>query len=57
MTSGTITFTASDARGTAYTSTPSANNTFIAGDILTLTTAKVTAGGWARVSITYTRTS
>lgn len=57
MTSGTITFTASDARGTAYTSTPSANNTFIAGDILTLTTAKTTAGGWAKVSITYTRTA
>jgi len=51
MTSGTITYTASDARGTAYTVTPSANNTFVAGDILTFTTAKVTAGGLVQLSI------
>ena len=57
MTSGTITFTASDARGTAYTSTPSANNTFIAGDILTFTTAKTTSGGVVQLSISVTRTS
>ena len=57
MTSGTITFTASDARGTAYTSTPSANNTFAAGDLLTFTTAKTTAGGLVQLSITVTRTS
>jgi len=57
MTSGTVTFTASDARGTAYTTTPSANNTFIAGDVLTFTTAKATAGGYAQLSITFTRTS
>lgn len=57
MTSGTITFTASDARGTAYTSTPSANNTFAAGDLLTFTTAKTTAGGIVQLSITVTRES
>lgn len=57
MTSGTITFTASDTRGTAYTTTPSANNTFIAGDVLTFTTAKATAGGYAQLSITFTRTT
>jgi len=57
MTSGTITFTASDPRGTAYTSTPSASNTFTAGQILTLTTAKTTAGGKVLVSVTVTRTS
>jgi hypothetical protein len=56
MTAGTITFTASDARGTAYTSSPSANNTFSAGDLLTLTTAKTTAGGKVLVSIKVTRT-
>jgi hypothetical protein len=57
MTDGTITFTASDPRGTAYTSTPSANNTFVAGDLLTFTTAKTTAGGVVQLSITVTRTS
>lgn len=51
MTSGTITYTASDARGTAYTSTPSANNTFVAGDYLTFTTAKTTAGGIVQLSL------
>jgi len=57
MTSGTITFTASDARGTAYTSTPSANNTFVAGDLITFTTAKTTAGGKVMLSIKTTRNS
>lgn len=57
MTSGTITFTASDARGTAYTSTPSANNTFVAGDLITFTTAKATAGGKVMLSIKTTRNS
>jgi hypothetical protein len=51
MTSGVVTFAVSDARGTAYTVTPSADNTFIAGDILTFTTAKVTAGGQVHLSI------
>ena len=55
MTGGTITFTASDARGTAYTSTPSSNNAFSAGQLLTLTTAKTTAGGKALVSVKVTR--
>ena len=57
MTSGTITFTASDARGTAYTSSPSANNTFVAGDILTFTTAKTTSGGKVHLSLKFTRNS
>lgn len=57
ITDGTVTFTASDARGSAYTVTPSANNTFAAGDILTLTTAKTTAGGKVQVSLTFTRTT
>ena len=57
MTSGTITFTAGDPRGTAYTSTPSANNTFVAGDILTFTTAKGTSGGKVHLSLKFTRTS
>lgn len=57
MTNGTITYTASDARGTAYTVSPSANNTFSAGDLLTFTTAKTTAGGVVQLSITVTRTS
>jgi hypothetical protein len=57
MTSGTITYTASDARGTAYSVTPSASNTFAAGDLLTFTTAKTTAGGLVQLSIMVTRTS
>jgi len=57
MTSGTITFTASDARGTAYTAIPSANNTFVEGDILTFTTAKTTAGGKVHLSLKFTRNS
>lgn len=57
MTSGTITFTASDPQGTAYTSTPSANNTFSAGDILYFTTAKTTAGGVIELTVTYTRSN
>lgn len=56
LTGGTITFTAADAFGTAYTTTPTANNTFVAGDLLTLTTAKTTAGGRSQVSIKVTRT-
>lgn len=55
MTGGTITYAASDPRGTAYTSTPSANNTFSSGEYLTLTTAKTTAGGKVMLSIKVTR--
>ena len=57
MSTGTITFTASDARGTAYIVTPSTNNTFIVGDILTFTCAKATAGGKAHLSLKFTRNS
>jgi len=57
MATGTVTFTASDARGTAYTVTPSTNNTFVAGDILTFTTAKTTAGGKVHLSLKFTRTA
>lgn len=57
MATGTITFTAGDTRGTAYTATPSTNNTFVAGDILTFTTAKTTAGGKVHLSLKFTRTS
>ena len=56
-TGGLITFALGDIRGTAYTATPSANNTFIAGDILTFTTAKGTPGGVVQLSITTTRLS
>jgi len=51
MTDGVITFTAADARGTAETSVPSANNTFVAGDVLTFTCAKTTEGGKAMLSL------
>jgi hypothetical protein len=55
MTAGTVTLTASSGIGTGFTSTPTANNTFTAGQIMTLTTAKTTAGGKAKVSIKVTR--
>lgn len=55
MGTGTLTFTASDALETAYTVTPSTNNTFAAGDVIYLTAAKTTAGGKARVSLKVTR--
>jgi len=51
MTAGTVTFTAGDPRGTAETTTPSANNTFSNGHVLTFTCAKTTAGGKATISI------
>ena len=50
-----ISFAASDAFGTAYTSAVTASNTFVAGDILTILTAKVTAGGKVLISLEVTR--
>lgn len=55
MTSGTITVTASSTIGTGFTSTPTANNSFVAGDILTFTTAKTTAGGKGTLYIKITK--
>jgi len=46
-----ISFAASDAFGTAYTSAVTANNTFVDGDVITITTSKVTAGGKALVTL------
>lgn len=57
MSSGVLTFTASDPKGTAQTSSPSANNTFVATDVLTFTTAGGSAAGVATLSIKVTRTS
>jgi len=50
-----ISFTASDAYGTSYTSAVTANNTFVAGDLITILTAKATAGGRALVTLTFIR--
>ena len=50
-----ISFAASDAFGTAYTSAVTASNTFVAGDILTILTAKTTAGGKVLISLEVTR--
>lgn len=55
MTSGVVTFSASTALNTAVTTTPTANNTFVAGDILSFTTAKTTAGGKALISVVVER--
>lgn len=55
LTSGELTLTAGTTIGTAFTSTPSANNTFTAGQVLTLTVAKGAAGGKCLLTVTYTR--
>jgi len=46
-----IVFTASDAFGTAYSSAITANNSFVDGDIITVNTAKTTAGGKVLVTL------
>lgn len=56
MGGSTIKFAPSDSRGTAYTATPTSNNTFVAGDVLNINTAKTTAGGKVLLTIQYTRT-
>jgi hypothetical protein len=55
MTDGTITVTASSAIATGFTATPTANNTFVAGDLLTFTTAKTTKGGTGTLYIKVTK--
>ena len=50
-----LTMTAGTAIGTAVTDSPTTNNTFVAGDVLTFTTAKVTAGGKALITLKITR--
>lgn len=52
---GTVTFTGGDTIGTGYSLTPTSNNSFTAGQILTITTTKTTAGGNAKVSIKVTK--
>ncbi|MES3018138.1 MAG: hypothetical protein V4721_10175 [Bacteroidota bacterium] len=46
-----IVFAASDAFGTAYDSAVTANNTFVADDLITVLTAKTTAGGKGLLSL------
>ncbi len=55
-TNGTLTFAASDPLETAYSASPSANNTFSANDILYCVTSKVTAGGRIAITLTVQRT-
>ncbi len=57
FTGGTITLTAGTTIGTGFTSTPTANNVFTSGQIMTLSVAKTTAGGKCLVTLTYTRTA
>ena len=56
-TMGSITFTASDVKGTAQTVAISSNNTFSAGDVLTFTTSGGSTTGEALVSYSFTRNS
>jgi hypothetical protein len=50
-----IVFAASDAFGTAYQSGVTANNSFVAGDLITVLTAKPTAGGKVFLSLIISR--
>lgn len=50
-----IEFVASDPRGTSYNSAITSNNTFLAGAVISLTTAKTTAGGEVLVTLTIVR--
>ena len=52
---GTVTFSGGDTIGTGYSVTPSSNNTFTAGQVLTITTTKSTVGGNAKASIKVTK--
>lgn len=55
MTDGLITVTSSSALDTGFTSSPTGNNTFVAGDILKFTTAKTNKGGFGTLSIKVTK--
>lgn len=57
MTGGVLTFPASSAKGTAVTGAISANNVISAGQVVTITGAKITAGGEILTVLTYTRTA
>lgn len=57
MTGGVLTFPASSAKGTAVTGAISANNVISAGQVVTITGAKTTAGGEVLTVLTYTRTA
>jgi len=47
----TMTLTGGSSTGTTFTNSPSTNNTFVAGDVLTFTTAKTTVGGTTLLSL------
>ena len=55
MTAGQIDLTAASPTGNIFSSTPSGNNTFTAGQVMSLETSKVTVGGIAKVSVRLTR--
>lgn len=57
MTGTPITFIASSPKGTAASNTITGNNTFIAGDIITISTSGGATTGKCLVSLTYTRLS
>ena len=57
ITNGEISVPASTTVGTRVTVSPSANNTFTTGQILTITSNKGTAGGSGNLEITYTKTA
>jgi len=56
MTSGQIDLTAASPLGNIFSSAPTANNSFVAGEVLSLESAKATVGGISLVSVELTRT-
>ena len=55
MTAGQIGLTGAAPLGNIFDSTPTNNNTFAAGEVLSLETSKTTVGGKALVSVAVTR--
>lgn len=56
VTDGVVTIAASSTLNTADTATPSANNTFVAGDLITFVSLKTTVGGKCQLTAHVTRT-
>jgi hypothetical protein len=57
MTAGQIDLAASAPLGNIFPSAPTANNSFLAGEILSLESSKATPGGISLVSVELTRTA
>lgn len=55
LVAGSLAITLSSAQGTVFTTAITGNNSFVAGDILTITSSKDDAGGECNVTLKFTR--